>query len=458
MRRLAVLVAAATIGTAVAPAAAQPLDYVVVDPVRTRAANATRVVYLNRCAAGCTATAGADDAARDTSSILGRDGIPSTVSLDAFRWGQATWDGVVACVRERYAPLAVTVVTEPPTSGRYQEVMVAGVPGALALPSNTLGVAPLTSDCSALPTALAFAFANVHPPGADQIDNLCTTIIHEAGHLYGLDHEHACKDPMTYLNGCTPKTFVNRTLPCGELAGERPCQCGAGQNSFATLLARLGPGAAPAAPTTTILAPAPGATVPSRFSVFASVDSPRQIVEVALWINGRSWVRVGGRTDGNPYELVTPPDVPDGELAIEVRTRDDVGNVATATVAAVKGAACTTAATCAAGQACTAGACVSAPGTAALGDRCSADEDCAGRQCTIVDGAGACSQPCWPVGAACGDGLECRIADDEGYACLPLADDGGCCSTGGDGRPAAATAVIALAVLTRRRRRRSRAA
>ncbi|MBP8809015.1 MAG: hypothetical protein KBG48_06125 [Kofleriaceae bacterium] len=451
VRRLVVLTALAVAG--VGPAHATPLDYVVVDPPRTRAANATKVVYLNRCAAGCSVTRGADDAAADTSSILGREGIPATVSLEPFRWDQATWDAVVACVRDRYTPWAVTVVTEPPASGRYQEVMVAGVPSALGLAGNTLGVAPLTSDCSALPSAIGFAFANAHPASAEQVDNLCTTIIHEAGHLYGLDHEFACKDPMTYLAGCTPKVFVNRTLPCGELAGERPCQCSAGQNSFSILMDRFGPGQQPAAPVTRILAPVEGATVPSRFSVFVAVDSPRQVAEMTLWVNGRSWVSVGARDGSSPYELVTPAELPDGQLALEVHTRDDLGNVAVVTTTAIKGAACTTATTCADGQTCVDGACRSGPGTRGLGEACSRHDDCAGRQCTLVDGAGVCSQPCWPLGAACGDGLTCQTADDESYACAPTVDDGGCCSTGGDPGAAAALALLTVVAVGRRRRR-----
>jgi len=64
-----------------------------------------------------------------------------------------------------------------------------------------------------------------------------------------------------------------------------------------------------------------------------------------------------------------------------------------------------------------------------------------------------CSQPCWPLGAACGDGLTCQTADDESYACAPTVDDGGCCSTGGDPRAPAALALLTLVAVGRRRRR-----
>ena len=448
--------AAAALILAVPAAAAQPddVDYVLVAPSRDRAASGTKAIFLNPCRAGCTVTAGGDSAAADRSSILGKNGIPTTVSLEPFAWDQSIWDGAVACVRERFAPWAITVVTDPPTGGRYLEVMVAGVPSAAGLASNTLGVAPLTNDCSALPSAIAFAFANAHPRGAGQVEELCTTIIHEAGHLYGLDHELDCRDPMTYLAGCGPKVFVNRSLPCGT-DRERPCQCGERQNTFIKLTRTVGPGTAPAAPEVSIDYPQPGATVDDRFAVFVAPVSPRPVVDVALWINGRAWVRAPGVATEDLYQLTTPADVPDGTLDLEVRTRDDLGNLGVVARTVTKGAPCVDATTCLAGQTCAGGGCRSPAGTLALSAACAIDEDCASQWCVIADGAGACARPCYPLDAACGDGLTCRIADDEGFACLPTVDEGGCCSTGG-GRPGGALAVAAgvLAMLGRRRRRR----
>ncbi|MBK9033218.1 MAG: hypothetical protein IPL61_18425 [Myxococcales bacterium] len=433
-------------------AAAQPLDYVVVDPPRTRASGGAKVIYLNPCAAGCTVTAGDDSAAGDRSSILGRNGAPSTVTLEPFAWDQATWDGMVACVRARYEPWAVTVVTDEPSSGRYLEVMAAGLPSALALGPNTLGVAPLTNDCSPLPSAIAFAFANAHAARPEQVEELCTTVIHEAGHLYGLDHEFACKDPMTYLGGCGAKVFVNRSLACGELTGERPCQCGATQNSFIHLTDAIGPGQAPAAPEVRIDYPPEGAVVDARFSVFVAPVSPRPLTEVALWINGRAWVRAPGSATEDLYQLATPAEVPDGTLELEVRTRDDLGNVGVAARTVTKGAACVDASTCLPGQTCAGGGCRSPAGTVAIGGACTIDEDCVGKLCAVADGVGACTEPCYPLDGACGAGLSCRIVDDESFGCLPTVDEGGCCSTGG--RPDGAGLIVLGALALRWRRRR----
>ncbi len=433
--------------------AAQPIDYVLIDPPRTRAAGGTKTVYLNRCVAGCTATAGDDDATQDRSSILGVRGAPATATLAPFAWSQAVWDATVACVRERFAPFEITVVTDEPTTGRYLEMMVAGAPSALALASNTLGVAPLTNNCSALPSAIGFVFANAHPERPEQVEELCTTVIHEAGHLYGLDHEFECRDPMTYLGGCGSKVFLNHAAQCGETM-PRDCQCGATQNSFLKLLRTVGPGTPPAGATLRMDYPMADAVVASRFSVFAVVESPRPVRELSLWINGRAWVRVPGEDQDHLYQLDTPAEVPDGVLDLELRARDDLGNVGVLARRVTKGAACLDGMSCLAGQTCVDGGCRSPAGTGAVGDACALDEDCASKLCVRDDGTGVCTAWCYPDVLGCDDGYACRAGDDEGLGCLVPVDDGGCCSTGGrpDGAVALAAAVAAMLAARRRRR------
>jgi hypothetical protein len=61
------------------------------------------------------------------------------------------------------------------------------------------------------------------------------------GHAYGLDHSNVCKDIMSYGAGCGAKQFLDRPVRCGE-HDERDCAGGAAtQNSYAHLLAILGP-------------------------------------------------------------------------------------------------------------------------------------------------------------------------------------------------------------------------
>ncbi|HVK77706.1 MAG TPA: MYXO-CTERM sorting domain-containing protein [Kofleriaceae bacterium] len=434
------------------PEPRRAIDYVVVEPPPPSGLwhAGPAVVYLNRCAAGCSVRAGGDDAVADTSSILGRTDIPRQVSIEPFAWDQATWDGMVACVRDVYALYDVHVVTEPP-AGPHVEVMVAGTAAALNLPSNTLGIAPLANDCSRIPSAVAFAFANAHEVGDRLITELCATTAHEAGHVFGLDHEFDCRDPMTYLAACGPKVFLNRTVECGEFDGPRPCKCAARQSSHLHLTDVIGPGALPSPAEISVLAPTPGAVVPPTFSVFVEVAG-RPAATVELWANGAKLDEQPGKQTTAPYLLRTQASLPDGVLDLEVRVYDDLGQLAVARLTVQKGAPCADASACPSGWACDGGRCLAPAGDRGIGDDCAVDGDCASGQCAQRAGATTCSQPCWPTGAACPNGLACVTGDDEGFACF--ADDGGgCCSAGGDGRgPLGLALVVGLALFARPRR------
>lgn len=458
MPRLVALLVLASVGTAAAEGrlrgpgpGVDGLDYVVVEPAPVFFHHGgPHYLYLNRCVDGCTVESGRDDAVADRSSILGRGGIPSRVSVQPFGWDDATWDGMVACVRDTYAIYGVEVVTAPP-GGPHVEVMVAGTADALALAGNTLGIAPLANDCSALPSAIGFAFANAHLAGPELVSELCATVAHEAGHVYGLDHAFECKDPMTYLTGCGRKVFLNRTLACGEFDGTRACKCGATQSSHRHLYDRLGPGALPAPAGLDIRSPLPATTVAPGFSVFVAVDG-RPVTTVELWVNGALVGAVPGKVSTAPYELVTPVELFDGVLDLEVRVYDDLGTLATRTITVQKGAPCAGPAACPGGYTCSEGRCLAPAGTTAVGEACGGAAECASKACVARDGEPTCTQPCWPAASTCPDGLACLHADDERYACF-APDAGGCCSAGADPRGALALIALAAAMLGRRRRR-----
>jgi hypothetical protein len=429
-------------------------DYVIVDPAPPLYHAGPDLLYLNRCAGGCTATAGRDDAVTDHSSILGRDGVPATVSLAPFMWDEATWNGVVQCVTATYAIYGVEVVTDPP-AGPHVEVMVAGTAAALGLQGNTLGIAPLTNDCSAQGSAIAYAFANAHLSGPDLVNELCATVAHEAGHIYGLDHEFECKDPMTYLTGCGIKVFLNRTVPCGEFDAPRTCKCGEKQSSHRKLYDVLGPGTPPAPPPITIRSPMPGATVASTFSVFVDVDG-RPATTVELWVNGTQVSALPGKLSDSPYELTTPASLFDGVLDLEVRVYDDLGTLGVADLTVQKGTSCVTPDDCPAGFTCDAGRCLAPPADGQLGDACDTQAACASKECVSRGGESFCTQPCWEGTGGCPGGMGCFQADDERFACF-VPQDGGCCSAGGSD-PRAPLALLGLALLLRRGRRPRRRA
>ena len=87
---------AALIGSIVALAATAP-------------ASAAGLIYVNRCAAGCTVTPGVDNAIAGTSIIPN-----STSNLSAFAHGDAVFSETVSCLRSLFARYDVNVITANP--------------------------------------------------------------------------------------------------------------------------------------------------------------------------------------------------------------------------------------------------------------------------------------------------------------------------------------------------------
>jgi hypothetical protein len=186
-------------------------------------------IYLNRH--GGRLTGGWDDSASDVSSVALNVG---EVTVPKWRGGDRRWKQVTACVRERFGDFDIDVVTERPR-GDYMMVMVGGTPDILGYPDSVGGVAPYTGEV--LRTAVGYVFAEGF--GHD-VENTCVSILHEAGHMLGLDHEYLCEDPMSYLWGCGEKRFQDADAYCGE--GDAR-SCGSGettQNSYRRLAALVG--------------------------------------------------------------------------------------------------------------------------------------------------------------------------------------------------------------------------
>lgn len=195
--------------------------------------NPHSLLYLDRCAGGCVIHPGQEDARLGQSSI-----IDDTAYIPEFRYGDDSWEAVVACVTAMYSDFGITVTDRfPGADVPHWRAVVAGRPGHAGFSSRIGGVAPF--DCGVIVNATTFTFAEQWGNDAQRI---CEVIAQETAHAWGLDHQMLCKDPMTYLNGCGTKCFQNEWSPCGE-AEDRECWCGGGQqNSWLMLRSAFGEG------------------------------------------------------------------------------------------------------------------------------------------------------------------------------------------------------------------------
>jgi len=202
-----------------------------------------RVVYLNR--EGATLVAGVDDASKNSASLV-RSAKQKYVAFPAFEGTPAQWNTVVECVRDRFAPFALSIVDQRPIEPGYIMAMIGGtakhfdqadaIAGEDHEHAVRTGLSPFNGEV--IPAAVVLIFAktlNNHPR------SVCETAGMEIGHAYGLDHEMDCHDLMTYLPQCGPRRFVDKAVPCGE---QNPRECRRGgqrQNSYGRLLEILGP-------------------------------------------------------------------------------------------------------------------------------------------------------------------------------------------------------------------------
>jgi hypothetical protein len=195
-------------------------------------ARAERILFLDRCPGDCSYTPGPDDSGANQSSVVGQ-----ASTLSGFSYGDESWDAVVACVRDTFAPFAIVVTDVDPGTVEHLEVAVGGLPQQLGLPMGVASVSPITCEGDRVVDAgIGFTFAALL---GDVPLELCWNAAQAAGSLLGLDRAYLAGDVMTYLGGSLPKAFLDETAACGEFA-PRACQCGGTtQNSYQHLLALL---------------------------------------------------------------------------------------------------------------------------------------------------------------------------------------------------------------------------
>lgn len=175
-------------------------------------------------------------AARPVTVVMERGGrvLSDDVTIPRFGGGDQTWRGVVACVRDQFAPFQVDLVEAAPARGAYITVLVGGRASSLGYDDQvTSGVAPYTGDVIANAVVHVFSQGG---RGERDVASLCAVAAHEIGHALGLDHSTTCGDLMSYHHDrCGAPAFLDVEAPCGT---DRPRTCSNGdatQSSYRRL-------------------------------------------------------------------------------------------------------------------------------------------------------------------------------------------------------------------------------
>ncbi|MBA3464843.1 MAG: hypothetical protein H0T46_33225 [Deltaproteobacteria bacterium] len=200
----------------------------------TVAARAETIVYLSRD--GVDLRPGRNNSHAGTSSL-----IEEPATIGPWETTPEVWAETVACVREVYAPFAVTITEEEPGNVPYIQAVFGGSPLDLDMPRSYAGISPFRGDCSVIERSIVFAFTDILPPDAQTV---CHTIAQEIGHSFGLDHVLMDSDPMSTAHKPGKRAFVDQDAACGE-GKPRKCglpssPCSTTQNSYALLAERIG--------------------------------------------------------------------------------------------------------------------------------------------------------------------------------------------------------------------------
>jgi len=449
------------------PLALRPRTAMMWEPIVSATALAqvnTHKIYLNRCAGGCTVAQGATNSTTDPAhSSLGH-GV-----LSPFSHGDATWNTVVACMQEVYAPFNVEITETDPGAEPHFEIMIGGMPQQIGLGANLGGVSPF-SCMPYIPNSLVFVF----DVWGDDAEEICATAAQEIAHSFALDHAIEPSDPMTYFKYKGRRRYMNAQIQCGSDCDDNhrsplgvactgadfqshPCACGGAQtqNDVQVISTLFGDGVA-TPPAVTIVTPHIGDTVTPGFNVTAEIDDDVAVASADLRIDGDLIQHIAG----GPYVFTGPATLADGTHTLEVTGYDNAGTPGRARVQVVVGAGCKSGDDCGDdASTCLAGRCVAGPGTpGGLGAACITATDCKSWQCANDDGAKYCVEACKP--GQCPSNFGCRDDGQGGGVCWPGFNEGfsGCAAsgTGSDGNPVGSIALglgFAAAVWRRRRRR-----
>ena len=435
------------LAAAAAPAQAEPrpttgfigVDDSQVDLLDPATHGDTRLIFLNRCASGCTISPGGEDSRFNRSSI-----ISSTINMPPYPYGNDSWNQVVQCVENIFEEFNLEITDVDPGTTPHFEAIVSGSPSDAGMDPDTGGVAPGT--CGVIGNSMNYTFAEVW---GDNPQVICQVIAQETGHTFGMDHELLCEDPMTYLGGCGPKTFQNASAQCGE-ATPRGCYCGGSiQNSYARLIDVFGAGPT-TPPTVTIVDPPAGSQVRGGFTVTANAADNHTVTEVALFVNGQP----SGVLITEPYIFNTPGGLADGTVNLQARATDNRGTTTNTQITVTLDNSCSGDGDCGGPQICVGGQCEAPPGgDGGLGSECEDSTDCFSAQCGSIGDESRCTAECDPATAgSCPTDFDCKDTGNGGGACWPADEDttrstGGCAVNVGGAGGGLGAGLLAFALL-----------
>jgi hypothetical protein len=344
----------------------------------------------------------------------------------------------------------VTDVEPAPGTPYIEAVVTGGSSNEIGLANSILGIAP--APCDPADEGVVWIFGAYYD---NDIQATCETAAQEIAHIFGLDHEVICEDPMTYESGCHPKSFQDRDSRCGEYMSDPPrnCSCtGDSQNSVQELIGRLGPGEV-IPPEVSITTPAEGAELTGAFTVVADARDNYVVATTEVWVDG---VMIAS-DDLPPYEMIVPKTIVPGAHTVEVRAFDANNNTATTMINLTTLPECATDDECTLeGQRCNGHYCAGD-----FGAECQGNEDCAeGLSCGARAGENKCTVSCSQSASVCPDGFECPspASPTEGRVCWPGSSGGcGCRVTERDrGTGAGVLSLFGLALVGTLRSRRGR--